>query len=225
MAGVTLIELIVAMGILTILVSGILPLSYMTYKRSKEIELRQNLRVIRNAIDDYKKMVEDGRIAMELDGTGYPATLEILVEGVDSNDPDCDTAGGGGGGTSAVASEAESVDAGSLVAGSLVASSLVAGSLVAGSFAATDDSGEGAVGSLVAGVIVAGSLVDGTAGATTAKLKLPSRPVMATGGRLRSVAQLAEHRFPKPAVGGSSPSAPVGGQLRTDYPSDSTQLG
>ena len=86
--GVTLIELIVAMGILTILVSGILPLSYMTYKRSKEIELRQNLRVIRNAIDDYKKMVDDGRIAMELDGTGYPATLEILVEGVDSNDPD-----------------------------------------------------------------------------------------------------------------------------------------
>jgi general secretion pathway protein G len=87
-AGVTLIELIVAMGILTILVSGILPLSYMTYKRSKEIELRQNLRVIRNAIDDYKKMVDDGRIAMELDGTGYPATLDILVEGVDSNDPD-----------------------------------------------------------------------------------------------------------------------------------------
>jgi general secretion pathway protein G len=87
-AGVTLIELIVAMGILTILVSGILPLSYMTYKRSKEIELRQNLRVIRKAIDDYKKMVDDGRIAMEMDGTGYPSTLEILVEGVDSNDPD-----------------------------------------------------------------------------------------------------------------------------------------
>ena len=87
-AGVTLIELIIAMGILTILVSGILPLSYMTYKRSKEIELRQNLRVIRKAIDEYKKMVDDGRIAMELDSTGYPATLEILVEGVDSNDPD-----------------------------------------------------------------------------------------------------------------------------------------
>ena len=76
------------MGILTILVSGILPLSYMTYKRSKEIELRQNLRVIRKAVDDYKKMVDDGRIAMRLDGTGYPATLDMLVEGVDSNDPD-----------------------------------------------------------------------------------------------------------------------------------------
>lgn len=83
-----MIELIVAMGILTILVSGVLPLSYMTYKRSKEIELRQNLRVIRNAIDDYKKMVDDGRIAMELDGTGYPPNLEILVEGAESNDPD-----------------------------------------------------------------------------------------------------------------------------------------
>jgi general secretion pathway protein G len=88
MAGVTLIELIVAMGILTILVSGILPLSYMTYKRSQEIELRQNLRVIRNAIDAYKEMVDEGRIALELDGTGYPPNLEILVEGAASNDPD-----------------------------------------------------------------------------------------------------------------------------------------
>jgi len=87
-AGVTLIELIVAMAILTILVSGILPLSVMTYKRTKEIELRQNLRIIRKAIDDYKKMVDDGRIALEVDGTGYPPDLDTLVEGVDSNDPD-----------------------------------------------------------------------------------------------------------------------------------------
>ena len=86
-AGVTLIELIVAMGILTILVSGILPLSVMTYKRTKEIELHQNLRIIRKAIDEYKKMVDDGRIALQVDGTGYPPTLDILVEGVDSNDP------------------------------------------------------------------------------------------------------------------------------------------
>ena len=85
--GVTLIELIVAMGILTILVSGILPLSYMTHKRTKEIELRQDLRLIRNAIDEYKKMVDEGRIAVEMNSTGYPPTLEALVDGVDSNDP------------------------------------------------------------------------------------------------------------------------------------------
>ena len=36
----------------------------------------------------YKKMVDDGRIAMTMDSTGYPPTLETLVEGVDSNDPD-----------------------------------------------------------------------------------------------------------------------------------------
>lgn len=87
-AGVTLIELIVAMGILTILVSGILPLTFMTHKRTKEIELRQSLRLIRNAIDEYKKMVDDGRIALEMNSTGYPPSLETLVEGVDSNDPD-----------------------------------------------------------------------------------------------------------------------------------------
>jgi general secretion pathway protein G len=86
--GVTLIELIVAMGILAILVSGVLPLSYMTYQRSREIELRQNLRIIRNAIDEYKEMVDEGRIAMKMNGTGYPPKLEDLVEGVDSNDPE-----------------------------------------------------------------------------------------------------------------------------------------
>jgi general secretion pathway protein G len=84
--GVTLIELIVAMGILSILMSGILPLSVMTYKRSKEIELRQNLRLIRNAIDKYKELSDEGRIPVKSMASGYPATLEILVEGVETNE-------------------------------------------------------------------------------------------------------------------------------------------
>ena len=75
-SGVTLIELIVAMGILTILVSGILPLSYMTYKRSKEIELRQNLRVIRNAIDDYKKMVKRNSVGLK---AKYKMSSQIFI--------------------------------------------------------------------------------------------------------------------------------------------------
>jgi len=49
-SGVTLIELIVAMGILTILVSGILPLSYMTYKRSKEIATNRIWRLSASAV-------------------------------------------------------------------------------------------------------------------------------------------------------------------------------
>lgn len=86
-AGVTLIELIIAMAILSILMSGILPLSYMTYKRSREIELRRNLRIVRNALDDYKKKVVEGQIPKERDGPGYPPNLEVLVEGVESTDP------------------------------------------------------------------------------------------------------------------------------------------
>ncbi len=86
MAGVTLIELIIAMAILSILMSGILPLSYMTYKRSREIELRQNLRIIRKALDEYKKHVDEGKIPKSNEDSGYPPNLETLVEGVESSD-------------------------------------------------------------------------------------------------------------------------------------------
>lgn len=82
-AGVTLIELMVTMVVLAILAAGILPLSQMTYKRSKEMELRQNLRIIRKALDDYKKLVDDKRIPVEAGASGYPKTLEVLVEGVE----------------------------------------------------------------------------------------------------------------------------------------------
>jgi len=85
--GVTLIELIIAMAILSILMAGILPLSVMSYKRSKEIELRQDLRLIRNALDEYKKLYDAGRIRGPADTSGYPENLEVLVEGVESNDP------------------------------------------------------------------------------------------------------------------------------------------
>ena len=85
-AGVTLIELIIAMAILSILMSGILPLSYMAYKRSNEIELRQNLRIIRTALDEYKNKVDEGRIPKENDESGYPPELAVLVEGVESTD-------------------------------------------------------------------------------------------------------------------------------------------
>lgn len=82
-AGVTLIELMVTMVVLSILATGILPLSQMTYKRSKEMELRQNLRIIRKALDDYKRLADEKKILVEAGASGYPKTLEVLVEGVD----------------------------------------------------------------------------------------------------------------------------------------------
>jgi len=81
-AGLTLIELLVAMTILSVLATGILPLSQMTYKRTRELELRQNLRVVRKALDQYKQLVDEKSINVQASASGYPETLEILVNGV-----------------------------------------------------------------------------------------------------------------------------------------------
>ncbi|MBW1863000.1 MAG: type II secretion system protein [Deltaproteobacteria bacterium] len=86
-SGVTLIELMVTMVILAILSTAILPLSQVTYKRSKEIELRQNLRIIRQALDEYKRMVDEKKIPKKALASGYPEDLEILVTGVDLQGP------------------------------------------------------------------------------------------------------------------------------------------
>lgn len=86
-AGVTLIELMVTMAILSILAAGILPLSQVTCKRTKELELKRNLRNIRTALDDYKRLSDEGKIPVEASGSGYPKNLEVLVEGVDLAGP------------------------------------------------------------------------------------------------------------------------------------------
>jgi general secretion pathway protein G len=85
--GVTLLELIVTVSILAILAAGVVPLTRMTAKRTREIELRRNLRTIRTAIDDYKKSydkaVDEKKISSVLNKTGYPETLQVLVDGFD----------------------------------------------------------------------------------------------------------------------------------------------
>src|SRR3989304_1005540 len=80
--GFTLIELIVTMVILAVLASAVMPLSRITVKRSKELELRRDLRMIRTAIDEYKRAYDEGRIRPTLGGNGYPKSLSLLVEGV-----------------------------------------------------------------------------------------------------------------------------------------------
>lgn len=84
--GVTLIELSVTMVILSILAIGIMPLTVVTYKRTKEVELRQNLRTIRHALDKYKQLVDDGKIPSGAMSSGYPGDLDILVDGIESDD-------------------------------------------------------------------------------------------------------------------------------------------
>ncbi len=53
--GFTLIELLVVMVIMAILASAAMPLSRMAAKRTKEMELRSDLRTLREAIDAFRK--------------------------------------------------------------------------------------------------------------------------------------------------------------------------
>ena len=84
-SGFTYIELIIASFILAILAAAIVPVAEVTAKRAKEVELRRNLRTLRDAIDNYKQSVDLGLIGgtdVELGSEGYPPDLETLVEGV-----------------------------------------------------------------------------------------------------------------------------------------------
>ncbi len=85
--GLTLLEMILAMAILAVLASVILPMAEMTARRSKELELRRSLREIRTAIDYYKadfdRAVEEKKIIAAINETGYPESLEVLIEGSD----------------------------------------------------------------------------------------------------------------------------------------------
>lgn len=80
--GFTLIELMVTVAIVAILASVIVPLTQVSVQRSKEQDLKLALREIRTAIDAYKQAVDEGRIYRSIDTTGYPASLEMLVQGV-----------------------------------------------------------------------------------------------------------------------------------------------
>ncbi len=53
--GYTLLELIITLTVLSILVMGTIPLVQNGVKRQKELRLRQTLRDVRNAIDEFKR--------------------------------------------------------------------------------------------------------------------------------------------------------------------------
>lgn len=80
--GFSLIELILTVTVIAILAGLAMPLTRNTVQREKEVALRTALREMRIAIDKYKNASDLGLIQVTLGTEGYPATLEILVEGV-----------------------------------------------------------------------------------------------------------------------------------------------
>ncbi len=86
--GFTLIELLLTLSLISIIASVVLPISQISIQRSKEQELKNALKLVRNALDEYKRAGDEGRIARNADTTGYPENLKVLTEGVvDQKDP------------------------------------------------------------------------------------------------------------------------------------------
>ena len=86
--GLTTVELLAALGLMLVLVSIAIPLKRWDEKRRREVELRIELRMLREAIDQYKKAFDEGKIQQkDVDQRGYPLDLDELVEGVDVADP------------------------------------------------------------------------------------------------------------------------------------------
>ncbi len=82
-SGLTLVELIVAITIMTLLAAAAIPVAKFSIRREKERELRRDLWDMRDAIDRYKDAADRGLFQTKLGTEGYPPDLETLVQGVD----------------------------------------------------------------------------------------------------------------------------------------------
>ncbi len=88
--GLTLVELVAASAVMAILAAITLPVAGTMVKRQKELELRRNLRTIREAInrfhDDVERYPGMRQKLNAVNEDGYPEELEQLYEGFDIGD-------------------------------------------------------------------------------------------------------------------------------------------
>jgi len=106
-AGFTLIELVISITVLTILTMGVIPLVKVAVRRQKEEQLRDALRTMRSAIDEFHRDTVGMNCAGTVGATGPPqpqnippdprsrvAISDCTIFGVDNPDkypPDLDT--------------------------------------------------------------------------------------------------------------------------------------
>ena len=78
----TFVELMASITIILLLTTVALPLARVQIQRAREVELRRDLREVRDAIDRYKAFSDQQMIPVKVDTFGYPPDLQTLVEGV-----------------------------------------------------------------------------------------------------------------------------------------------
>ena len=85
--GLTFVEIIVVVAIIMVLSAIVLPVAKFSVRRQREVELKRNLRMIRDAIDAYHEAAMPStpgatpKIQVKFGSEGWPPTLEALVEG------------------------------------------------------------------------------------------------------------------------------------------------
>lgn len=72
----------VVIAIVGVLATLAMPMVEVARTRADEAELRTALRQIRTGLDDYRKAFDDGRIEKKVGASGYPPSLDVLVNGV-----------------------------------------------------------------------------------------------------------------------------------------------
>ena len=83
--GFTIAELITVCAIITILSAMAMPVARFGYRRQKELELRERLRKITDAIDTYHDLAVAGQLKVQeaVGQNKYPKELDDLVKGAD----------------------------------------------------------------------------------------------------------------------------------------------
>ncbi|HEY7111877.1 MAG TPA: type II secretion system protein [Thermoanaerobaculia bacterium] len=81
-SGFTVVELSVVCAMIAILTAMAIPVAKYSIKRQNEMELKYDLRLLRDALDKYKQYADTGQIQVQLGSEGYPPDLKTLVDGV-----------------------------------------------------------------------------------------------------------------------------------------------